>query len=435
MKYIDFDQLNKPCSCGVNHPPIDIAYHEASIAELAQLVKPLLLEGSSVAVICDGNTRTVAGDRVAAALNKAGYAVQLVQIEYHHPHADTQTLEFVQSRAKDVKLLVAVGAGTIGDIVRYTAFQQGVPFVTVGTALSMDGYASSVAPIVVNGFKRTFPAKPPAALLADSAILLSAGPRMTAAGVGDMAGKIISLLDWRLAEITEQEYRCAETVEIVRGVANLAIDSAQGLKDQQGEAARALMGGLVISGMMIARIGNSRPASGCEHMISHYLEIRDVLLGRTERLHGARVGVATLIMLEMYKRFFETPLPVVKAPSVEPDMEKLFLHAADEVRHEAGSVVYADFELEHQRLLASWDEFKAEVDRAVAQAPRIHQALKILGGPVNMQQLGYSKEEALDALLYAKNIRTRFGLLRLMDRWGVLLPLAQQVTEDMYAKP
>ena len=118
----------------------------------------------------------------------------------------------------------------------------------------------------------------------------------------------------------------------------------------------------------------------------------------------------------------------------QPDMEAFFLHAADEVRREAGSAHYADFELEHERLLNSWDEFKAEVDQVVAQSGRIRAALSLLGGPVNMYELGYSKDEALNALLYAKNIRTRFGLLRLLDRWGVLKPLATEVMEDMYDK-
>lgn len=434
MQYIDFEALNKPCGCGVEHPKSNLLYREGAVESLPELVGELNLGGKRCALIMDKNTRAAAGERAENALRQAGYEVKEILLAGDHPHADTANVQQVEREAAGASLLVAVGAGTMGDIARYSAFQLDIPFVTVGTALSMDGYASSVAPIVVNGFKRTFSAKPPAGLLADGEVLLTGGALMTASGVGDMAGKLVSLLDWRLAEITEHEYRCQNTVDIVTKAANLAVDSAQGLKDGDPEAARALMSGLVISGMMIARIGNSRPASGCEHMISHFLEIRDVLLNRTEQFHGARVGVGTLLMMEIYRRFFEKPMDPVKAPSVQPDMEAFFLHAADEVRREAGSAHYADFELEHERLLNSWDEFKAEVDQVVAQSGRIRAALSLLGGPVNMYELGYSKDEALNALLYAKNIRTRFGLLRLLDRWGVLKPLATEVMEDMYDK-
>jgi glycerol-1-phosphate dehydrogenase [NAD(P)+] len=434
MQYIDFESLNKPCTCGVNHPKSSLLYREGAVETLPELVDSLSLQNRRCALIMDKNTRAAAGERAENALRQAGYEVKVILLPGEHPHADTENVTRVEREAADAGLLVAVGAGTIGDIARYSAFQLNIPFVTVGTALSMDGYASSVAPIVVNGFKRTFSAKPPAGLLADGEVLLTGGALMTASGVGDMAGKLISLLDWRLAEITEQEYRCQNTVDVVTKVANLALDSAQGLKDGNPESARALMSGLVISGMMIARIGNSRPASGCEHMISHFLEIRDVLLNRNEQFHGARVGVGTLLMMEIYRRFFEKPIDPVKAPSVQPDMEAFFLNAADEVRREAGSAQYADFELEHQRLLDNWDVFKKEVNQVSTQAGRVREALRLLGGPVNMYELGYSKEEALNALLYAKNIRTRFGLLRLLDRWGVLKPLATEVMEDLYDK-
>lgn len=435
MNYIDFEALNRPCACGVEHPQMTLVYREGPVEQVVQLIEGMAPRGASLLVGCDRNTYRVAGERAERALAQAGYRVSVSMLPQEHPHADMDNVERMRDAAQraGAQLMVAVGAGTVGDVVRYSAKLLGLPFVTVGTALSMDGYASSVAPIVTHGFKRTMPAQPPLGLLADGEVLLTAGNIMSASGVGDMAGKLIALLDWRLAEICEGEHRCLDTVETTRRAANLAIDSADGLKAGDPEAAKALMGGLVLSGLMITRMGKSRPASGCEHMIAHYLEIRDLLTKRGDNLHGARVGVATLIMMEMYRRFFESPLPVRAEPSVQPDLDKEFLYAKDEVIREAGDVQFAPFEEQRARLLAQWDEMKSEVDQVTCQFDRVRHALSVLGGPVSMRELGYDRQEALNAVLYAKTIRTRFGLLRLMDSWGVLRQIAGQVMEELYA--
>lgn len=434
MQYIDMEALNRPCSCGVAHPQMTIRYREGGVEEVTELIEGLAAPGDSLLIGCDRNTYRVAGLRAQRALEGAGYRVSVLELPQERPHADEENVSLMREavRRAGAKLMVAVGSGTVGDVVRYAAKLEGIGFVTVGTALSMDGYASSVAPIVTNGFKRTMNANPPLGLLADGEVLLSAGNIMTASGLGDMAGKLIALLDWRLAEICEGEYRCKETVEITKRAADLAIDSAEGLKRGDPEAARALMSGLVLSGMMIARMGKSRPASGCEHMIAHYLEIRDLLTGRGDNLHGARVGVATLIMMEIYRRFFESPMPVKDAPSVQPDLGREFLYAKDEVIREAGNAQFAPFEEQRANLLAHWDEMKAEVDAVTCQFERVRNALLMLGGPVSMRDLGYDRQEALNAVLYGKTIRTRFGLLRLLDRWGVLREIVEQVMEEMY---
>lgn len=66
------------------------------------------------------------------------------------------------------------------------------------------------------------------------------------------------------------EYRCDTSVELVRRALNKCLDNATGLKDRKPAAIQSLMEALTISGIAMALIKNSRPASGAEHLLSHY---------------------------------------------------------------------------------------------------------------------------------------------------------------------
>ncbi len=68
------------------------------------------------------------------------------------------------------------------------------------------------------------------------------------------------------------------------------------------------MYGLLMSGLAMQMMGNSRPASGAEHHISHLIEMRPAGLGavNSPALHGEKVGVGTLIASRVYHQMAET---------------------------------------------------------------------------------------------------------------------------------
>ena len=55
--------------------------------------------------------------------------------------------------------LVAVGSGTINDLCKYAAAQDGKPYAVFATAPSMNGYTSKNAAITVDGHKKSLPAR------------------------------------------------------------------------------------------------------------------------------------------------------------------------------------------------------------------------------------------------------------------------------------
>jgi glycerol-1-phosphate dehydrogenase [NAD(P)+] len=98
----------------------------------------------------------------------------------------------------DTEFFVSVGSGAITDITRTVAAQTERPFVAGATAPSMDGYTSSIAPLLMRGVKIHVPAVCPELIVCDLDILRTAPEWMFAAGVGDVLGKYIAKADWML---------------------------------------------------------------------------------------------------------------------------------------------------------------------------------------------------------------------------------------------
>lgn len=84
---------------------------------------------------------------------------------------EVSLVDLFLSLKEDTDLLVAVGSGTIHDLVRFISGKSGKPFVSIPTAPSVDGFTSLGAPIVVRGEKKTYQLVAPMALFADTAVL------------------------------------------------------------------------------------------------------------------------------------------------------------------------------------------------------------------------------------------------------------------------
>ena len=65
------------------------------------------------------------------------------------------------------------------------------------------------------------------------------------------------------------------------------------------------MEGLLVSGLGMAFVGNSRPASGSEHIVAHAWELFDIEKGNQPHLHGLEVCQATRLIAIMYKMLLE----------------------------------------------------------------------------------------------------------------------------------
>jgi glycerol-1-phosphate dehydrogenase [NAD(P)+] len=293
---IDLSELKKKCGCGREHP---IAVDEIVLSGGALLRLPELLEKYKKrrpAVLCDDNTYEAAGGAARKAAGECG----MVRFPAENLHADeTAVQKGREVLDSESDILIAAGSGTIHDITRYLAHEKGIPFISVPTAASVDGFVSTVAAMTWNGFKKTFPAVSPVAVLADTDIFPNAPYRLTASGVSDLLGKFTALADWKIAHLVTGEYICSRVCRLEEEAIAAVRGGIGKIRQRDPEACAQLMYALLLSGLAMQMVGNSRPASGAEHHISHLLEM-EILNPRLDAYHGEKVGVGLGIAAKVY---------------------------------------------------------------------------------------------------------------------------------------
>jgi len=207
--------------------------------------------------------------------------------------------------------------------------------------------------------------------------------------------------------------------------------AAEGIGRREPEAIAALMRALLDSGLAMARWRNSRPASGSEHHLSHYWETMRLLRGQPALLHGAKVGVASVLMARAYERLRAfTPAQaaalVAMAPAPDADAEREAIRQgygpiAEEVIAAQGDLVPMSRE-RWERLcaqtLARWSEIQ-EIGASVPAPAELARLLRAAGAPVEPAELGLSPGDVEDALRYGHYIRDRFTIRRLEAALGL----------------
>lgn len=427
----------RSCDCGKAHPvrTKQVLIGNGALAEAGNAARAAGLAGKAL-VVADPNTWAAAGEGTVRALESAGFAADVFVLPPRELHTDETTVgSILMALAADTSVLVAVGSGTINDSCRFVAKKTGLPYIVVGTAPSMDGYASDVSPVTRGGFKMTFPGVAPLAIIGDTAVLAAAPMNMLAAGFGDVFGKVTARLDWLMAHRLLGEYRCEQVAQVMARAVDACMTAAPGLAARDGAAVEGLMKGLVLAGLAMQMVGDSRPASGCEHHVAHFLEMRDMARGRHGTLHGDKVGMAELMMLRLYEKFFAADGLVTK-PAVEDGARRVEMAqrmgAYGELMAAQGCrPAYAG---DGKRLLdclaADWAWWQSEVAGLPALRLAGERSIRMAGGPIRPAELGYDREDIVCAIQYAMLIRERFTILRMADMAGSLNTLAEELADE-----
>jgi glycerol-1-phosphate dehydrogenase [NAD(P)+] len=430
----------EPCPCGREHPVSTkkILIGPGTLAQTGEVAKELGFRGIGL-IVADGNTWEAAGAQAEAALTEAGFQSKRFVFPKGELHLDEHTAGSILMELDDaVGFLVAVGSGTINDSTRLIAKRTGLPYFVVGTAPSMDGYASPVTPAVRGGFKATLQGVPPLAVIGDTDVLKNAPLNMMAAGFGDVFGKVTARLDWLMMHRVLGEYRCPRIAAMMAEAVDECMSAAPRLSGRDGGAVEGLMKGLVLAGVAMQMAGSSLPASGAEHHIAHFFEMQDMARGRRVTLHGDKVGMAELIVMRLYEKFFTGECPVPSGEAVnretrESQMRRDLGSFGEILIAENCSANYYTQDMRRRALegiAAQWDFFRKEA----AAIPKLRTdgeaAILSIGGPVRPRGLGYSREDTLLALKYAMELRDKFTILRLAQLSGRLEGLAEELADE-----
>lgn len=383
-------------------------------------------------IVADANTNAVLGGKVESALRTAGFDVHKVILRGHEIVADAERVyQVLLALDGTPRTLIAAGAGTITDITRFVSHRMGRPFLSTPSAPSVDGFASVGAPMLIDGVKISLPTHAPAAIFADLDVLAHAPRTMIAAGFADILGKFTSVADFRLGHLLRDE-RYDETIaQRTYAVAQLCKDNAEAIGQSTPESIRLLMNALIESGICILDFGDSASASGSEHHLSHYWEMMLLRQGRPAILHGAKVGVATVMMAALYAQVSSLSRAEVAnrlEAAALPDraaelaaIQAAFGPEAEAVARNHGAfldMTPAAYEDIKRRILEHWEDIQA----IAAQAPppaEIARLLAIVGGPTTPAELGLSDAEATLALDNGHYLRNRFTVRKLARMLGV----------------
>lgn len=295
---IDSLKYSGDCACGRTHKMETVfsVVEGGCLKNIYAYLQQYGLTGCTAAIY-DENTYKATADRHP----KVDFEIIL---PFENLHANEHGVDLLlQQLPGQAQVLLAIGSGTVHDIVRYCAYLKGLDFVSCPTAASVDGFFSSVAAMTWHGCKKTLTAVAPKIVVADLDIIKNAPIRLARSGFGDMVGKYIALTDWKIANILTGEFYCERIAKLTLEATEAVLRSAGGITCGDESTYEKLMGGLLLSGLAMQMMGNSRPASGAEHHISHIIEMEPEGLGvHSDALHGEKVGVGTLLALAEYRR-------------------------------------------------------------------------------------------------------------------------------------
>lgn len=383
-------------------------------------------------IVADANTDAVLGGKVERTLRAAGFDVHKVILRGHEIVADAErTYQVLLALDGAPRTLIAAGSGTITDITRFVSHRMGRPFLSTPSAPSVDGFASVGAPMLIDGVKISLPTHAPAAIFGDLEVLSHAPRAMIAAGFADILGKFTSVADFRLGHLLRDERYDEAIAQRTFAVAKRCADNAAAIGQATPESIHLLMDALVESGVCILDFGDSASASGSEHHLSHYWEMMLLRQGRPAILHGAKVGVATVMMAELYAqvcRLSRAEAADRLEASALPDrtaelaaIQAAFGAEAEAVaRHHSAflDMSAATYDAIKRRVLAHWDDIQA-IAAQVPPPEEIARMLAVVGGPTTPAELGLSDAEAALALDNGHYLRNRFTIRKLARMLGV----------------
>ena len=352
----------------------------------------------------------------AATADRHPRAEQKIVLDPTGLHAnEISTAEVLAKLEGDVEVIVAVGSGTIHDIARFCAHERGIRFVSCPTGASVDGFCSTVAAMTWYGFKKTLPAVAPEIVLADTEIIKNAPMELVRSGVGDIMAKYTALADWKMAHVLTNELLCEKIYSIMQDAADTVMQSVPGIVRGEESAYADVTYALIMSGIAMQMMGNSRPASGAEHHISHMIEMEpEAFPVKFPAMHGEKTGVGSLIAVREYKRLAKiediTPYITDYAPIPEEHFRKFFgERLADSLIKENENDCLA--KVSREKLSASWGELRHIIDELPTEE-YLYGLLEMLDAKRDLASIGVEESELSVLLKNSPLVRNRLTLMR-----------------------
>jgi len=323
--------------------PREIIVGHKTTPQIADLCARIC-SGNSALVVADKKTKKLSGNEISKILKKANYTVKEKIISSASVNEVNRVIKYAHKNK--IEILLGVGGGSVIDVTKLAAYDLKKPFISMPTSAAHDGIASPRASLKHSKGSVSKTATSPTAILADTDIICKAPFRMLASGCADVISNTSAVMDWELAHRLKGEEYSSHAAVLAKTAAEMLIENAEDIKPDTEESVWFAVKAMIVSGVAMSVAGNTRPASGSEHMFSHMLDHLGpgiMLKGKRSRkpMHGEQCGVGAIMMV--------------------------YLHGGN------------------------WEE--------------IRDALKRIGAPTTSEELGISKKKIIEALVKAQEIR------------------------------
>ncbi len=400
----------KNCECGLKHESSlkDVQVGSGYVHRVGEILKKNGFP-KKLLLVADKTTLAVS-DGILQSLSDFDLTLKIYDDLRVATMDDARLIErLIDQGAEGV---ISVGTGSLNDPCRLACFKKSVPFCIFATAPSMDGFASDTAPIVENNFKISCSAKSPEVIIADTKILAESPAALKSAGFGDMMAKYVALIDWKVSHIVSGEHCCERVYDLTRFAVDRALSMADKVTATDEAAAAAVFEGLLLTGIAMGFVKTSRPGSGTEHIMSHYVECKQLLDGMTPNFHGEDVGVFTLIMLKFYNSLLS--LDKITCHIEKPDWREIYgVYGvfADDVRRLNTPDTITDG-ISPRVLEERWEDIKAVV-RSVPLYGEVLEKMKTAGCKITYEDIGKPRALIEECFKYHPFMRRRLSLKRL----------------------
>ncbi len=417
--------------------------------------------GRKAAIIADVNTWPALGEKVFGLFNEAGIEsvkyiidkkefhaewkyVELVdkvlegdfkaakEIEDATDHVESNPKDSFKAASEDFYIAVSVGSGVINDLCKLCSYHHDQQYITLPTAASVDGYSSFGASISYLNAKQTFECSAPVAIIADIDVIAAAPKEMTAAGYADLAAKVPAGAEWMIADLMGTEPIDPPAWHVLQDVLNDMLSNPEGVAEGEPQAIADLFEGLTLSGIAMQAARSSRPASCCDHLFSHIMDMTEHKYKGRLVSHGFQVSIGTLTMCAVFDEFFKLDLSnldidacVAAWPTLEQEQKRaleLFANfPSPELGYNEISKKYDDasaVRAQLEKVKNTWPEFKKELQNQMYSFEKMQNLLKLSGAPYDPSHIGLSRQALKDMFPIVQMMRFRFNLLDLGKRAG-----------------
>lgn len=427
----------------------NILIGEGILASVDEVFSENFGDGAAV-IVADENTFEVAGRAVQQHLEEAGRRLIEPYVFPGEPtlYAEYGNIETLISALREHDAIpVAVGSGTLNDIVKRASHECERPYMNIATAASMDGATAFGASIEKDGLKQTLTCPAPRAVMADLDVLVNAPPDMTASGYADLLGKVTSGADWIIADELKVEEIDPTGWSLVQDHLREWVGEPAELRAGDQKATENLIEGLLMSGLGMQSYQSSRTASGAEHQFSHLWEMEGLGHGEGHEgpplSHGFKVGVGSVAIAALYERILKRDLGAldiqalsdswpsreeverrVRAAHTDPELEEGAVEQSLAKYISAGELARR-LELLQER----WTHLRERLTEQLLPADRIREMLQAAGCPTTPTEIGLGWEAFKATYSRALTIRKRYTVLDLANETGTL----DECVEELFA--